>query len=227
MARPVTQPAPAGERRLPMTYEEFQAWEDEGRHGEWVDGGVIVFMPPTDRHQAVITWLARLLGFFADPFDLGEVRVAPLEIRARPGGPAREPDLLFVAREHLDRLTPQRLAGPADLVVEVVSPDSATRDRVDKLAEYREAGVREYWILDSRPGWKQADFYQLGADGQYRAVPPGADGYYRSAALPGFRLRPDWLWQDPLPKPLTLMKEIAPQALRAEVRASEDANGKA
>ncbi|MDP9372091.1 MAG: Uma2 family endonuclease [Chloroflexota bacterium] len=227
MARPVIEPAHAGERRLPMTYEEFQAWEDEGRHGEWVDGEVIVFMPPTDRHQALAFWLGRLLAFFADLFDLGEVRVAPLEMRARPGGPAREPDVLFVAREHLDRLTPARLVGPADLVIEVVSPDSVTRDRVDKLAEYQEAGVREYWIVDSGSGQERADFYQLGADGKYRAVPPDADGYYRSAALPGFRLRHDWLRQNPLPKPLTLMKEIAPQALRAEVRASEDADGKA
>ncbi len=220
MARPTTGPAPTHERRLPMSYEDYLAWADEDIHAEWVDGEVIVFMPPSDRHQDLVGWLAALLRLFVDLFDLGAVRTEPFEMRARPDGPARRPDVLFVAREHLDRLTPQRLAGPADLVVEVVSPDSATRDHTDKLAEYREAGVREYWILDSRPGWKQADFYQLGADGQYRAVPPDADGYYRSAALPGFRLRPDWLWQDPLPR----LQTIARQALRAEVRLVEEAD---
>jgi Uma2 family endonuclease len=60
-------------------------------------------------------------------------------MRATPDGPARQPDLLFVAREHLDRLTETRLSGPADFVVEVVSDDSVARDRADKFYEYQAA----------------------------------------------------------------------------------------
>lgn len=199
-------------RRLPMSYEEFLSRVGEDVHAEWVAGEVIVFMPPTDRHQAIVVFLVKLLGLFVDLFDLGEVRVAPLEMRARPDGPAREPDVLFVARAHLDRLTAARLIGPADLVVEIVSNDSVTRDSVDKFAEYRAAGVREYWPFDPRPGQERANFYRLAVDGTYQAMPLDADGRYHAMILPGFWFDPTWLWQDPLPKVAPLLAAMTRRA---------------
>lgn len=210
MAQPVIETPRTQEQRFAMTYEEFVEWSDEDMHAEWVDGEVIVFVSPTDKHQAIITFLATLLSVFVDRFALGRVRVAPLEMRILPGRSSREPDVLFVAREHLDRLTPERLLGPADLVIEIVSESSVVRDRQDKFREYEEAGVREYWLFDSRPGREGADFYQLTPEGTYRSVPPDADGRYRAATLPGFWLRPDWLWQDPLPSTYDLLREIIP-----------------
>ncbi|MER3485893.1 MAG: hypothetical protein C4345_07940, partial [Chloroflexota bacterium] len=68
---------------------------------------------------------------------------------------------------HLDRLTPERVVGPPDLIIEVVSEDSEHRDRVDKFNEYEAAGVPEYWIVDNRPQRRRAYFYRLGAEGQY------------------------------------------------------------
>ena len=53
-----------------------------------------------------------------------------------------------MATEHLDRLTDSHLSGPADLVVEIVSPDSLGRDRGDKFAEYEAASIPEYWLID-------------------------------------------------------------------------------
>ena len=214
VAAPATAPVAPQEQRLAMSYDEFLAWADEDVHAEWVDGEVIVFMPPTIKHQAIVSFLLMLISGFADLFNLGVVLTAPLEMRARPDGPAREPDLLFVAREHLDRLTPARLAGPADLVIEIVSDSSAARDRVDKFYEYQEAGVREYWIFDPRPGKERVDFYHLTAQGKYQAVLPDADGRYHATVLPGFWLHPDWLWQDPLPNAMATLAAIAPQALR-------------
>lgn len=196
------------EKRLKMSYEEFLAWSGEDTHAEWVNGEVIAFMPPKDRHQAIVGFLHILLSLFANLFNLGVLRVAPFEMRARPDGPAREPDLMFVAREHLDRLTPERLDGPADLVIEIISDDSVARDRADKFYEYQEAGVREYWIIDPRPGKERADFYQITSEGQFQAALPDTDGHYHAAVLPGFWFRPDWLWQETLPDPLTALAEI-------------------
>ena len=213
MAQTVTPPA-AQEQRIAMTYEEFLAWGEESQQMEWVDGEVIVFMPPTDKHQAVIVFLTTLLAAFVDLFDLGAVRVAPFEMRVQPDGASREPDVLFVAREHLDRLTPERLAGPADLVIEVISDSSLRRDRTDKFYEYQEAGVLEYWLFDPRPGKERADFWHLTAQGKYEPVLPDAEGRYHSAVLPGFWLRPDWLWQNPLPNAVATMAAIAPQMFR-------------
>lgn len=207
--RTTTVEAPPEEaRRLRMTYEEFLAWTDEDVHAEWEGGEVIIFMPPKTRHQDIATFLVTLLRTFVDFFHLGKVLTAPFEMKVDPESPAREPDILFVAQENLERLTEDRLTGPADLIVEMVSDDSVSRDRVRKFREYQEAGVREYWIVDPRPGREQADFWVLDEQGNYRQAPVGDDGIYRSAVLPGFWLRADWLWAEALPDTQRTFAEI-------------------
>jgi Uma2 family endonuclease len=211
---------------LRMSYEEFLAWADEDVHAEWVNGEVIVQRPPTEPHQRVVAFLMSLMGLFIELFKLGRLLPAPFEMRAVPDGPAREPDLIFVAREHLDRLSPERMSGPADLVVEVISDDSVARDRADKFYEYQEAGVREYWILDSRPGRERADFYVLDEKGRYRPVPPDADGRYHSAVLPGLWILVDWVTSGEPPAVLTALAQIVgPQKLIEAIRTGATTRG--
>ena len=201
---PKTKPA-----RLKMSYEEFLQWADEDTRAEWVDGEVIIHMPPKDIHQATVGFLHRLLGLFVDLFNLGKVRIAPFEIKLRPGGSSREPDILFVAKENLDRLTEDKLIGPADLIVEVISEDSVRRDRDDKFQEYREAGVREYWIIDPRPNKQRADFFRRDEGGAYRLFATEDDERVESQVLPGFWLRPAWLWQADEGDPFLTFCEMA------------------
>jgi Uma2 family endonuclease len=201
--------------RLKMSYEEYLALPEDGRQAEWVDGEAIIFMPPNIRHQLLSGFLFFLLNGFAGLFNLGRVIAAPVEMRTRPDGPARETDILFVAREHVGRLTSQRLAGPADLVVEIVSDESATRDRREKFLEYAAAGVPEYWWIDPRARQHRLEPFTLNSAGNYEPILPDAQGRYHSRVLPGFWLDPIWLWQDPLPEPLTLLLTIAPTAVQA------------
>lgn len=206
VAAPSDRQPPAGK----MTYEEFLAWADEDTWAEWVDGEVIVMSPASIPHQLIMGFLSWLLKGFVDAFDLGEIFTPPTQMKL-PGSSGREPDILFLAREHFDRLRHNWIDGPADVVVEIASPDSRTRDRRDKFAEYEAGGVREYWIVDADR--RRAAFHQLGTDGRYHAVEPGVDGVYLSAALPGFRLRVSWLWQQPLPKPRDVMREAGVPAI--------------
>ncbi|MFQ5812662.1 MAG: Uma2 family endonuclease [Anaerolineae bacterium] len=207
--RTATKAPPEETRRLRMTYEEFLAWADEDVHAEWEDGEVIIFMPPKTRHQDIGGFLYALLRFFVDFFQLGKVLTAPFEVKVDPDSPAREPDILFVAQENLNRLTEERLIGPADLIVELISDDSMSRDRGRKFREYQEAGVREYWIIDPRPGTEQADFWVLDEQGRYRSLPIGDDGIYRSTVIPGFWLNVNWLGAGPLPDPQLTFAELA------------------
>ncbi len=179
-----------------MTYEEYLAWANEDTHTEWVNGEAIVYMPAKDPHQTLIEFLYKVIGLFIDILDLGRLRVAPFELKLRPDGNSREPDLMFLAKNHLDRLSTERIAGPPDLIIEIVSDDSVHRDRVDKFDEYEAGGVPEYWILDNRP-WarRRAQFFQLGQDGQYRQAALESDGIYRSQVLPNFWLQVEWLWE--------------------------------
>lgn len=188
-----------------MTYKEFLAWADEDTWAEWVDGEVIHMSPASDLHQDLVDFLTALLRFFTETHHLGIVRSAPLQMKIGPDLPGREPDILFVSREHLNRLKKTFLDGPADLVIEIVSPESRARDRGDKFYEYEQGGVREYWLLD--PLRKQAEFYQLGEDGIYHLATITQDGIYRSVVLKGLEMKVDWLWQEPLPSLLSVLKE--------------------
>lgn len=213
LAQQPNEPVFEEEQRLPMTYDEFLAWADEDVHAEWANGEVVVFMPPSIKHQRISSFFSALLLFFVRAFNLGEVLAAPIEMRAKPDGAAREPDILFVATAHQERLTAQRLIGPADFVVEVVSRESAGRDRADKFYEYEEAGIREYLIIDPRAGKERVDFYRLTEEGKYLAILPDREGRYHSTVLPGFWFHPAWFWQDATPDPLLTLAEIAPEAL--------------
>lgn len=180
-----------------MTWEEYLAWDFEDCQAEWVDGEVVLMPPVRIDHQFIAGFVYRLVIDFVERNDLGAVFQPPtlMKLSSRPSG--REPDVLFVATEHLDRLKKTLIDGPADLAVEVVSPESDRRDRSEKFREYEEGGVREYWLLD--PLRKQAYFYVLGEDGRYHLAPIGEDGIYRSQILVGLRLRVEWLWRLPLP----------------------------
>lgn len=195
------------EQRISMSYEQFLTELDEDVHAEWIDGETIIFMPPTRKHQAVVRFLVTLLSTFVDFFQLGEVLVAPFEMKATPDGNAREPDILFIAQTNLARLSDKKLEGPADLLIEIISPESAARDRSDKFYEYQDAGVREYWLFDPRPRRERADFWVLDDNGLYRPVPLDK-GIYRSTILPDFWLNTKWLEQDELPDPLSALARI-------------------
>ena len=57
------------------------------------------------------------------------------------------------------------------------------------------------------PVRKQAEFYILGADGIYHLAIIGDDGVFKSAVLKGLKLKVDWLWQEPLPPLMKVLKE--------------------
>jgi Uma2 family endonuclease len=202
-----------------MSYEEFRAWAGEDVRAEWVEGEVIEFMPPKYLHQAMVLFLGELLGAFIRLAKLGKLIVAPFELKIRPQGASREPDLMFLAHEHLDRLTPEMVAGPPDLIIEIVSDDSVHRDRVDKFDEYEAGGVREYGVVDYRLNRRRAEFYQLDHHGRYQQALVGDDGVYRSAVLPGFWLKVDWLAADELDWLAALSEMLGPDRLAEALRA--------
>lgn len=213
MARAYTQSA-TDLAPLRMTYDEWQAWlgRDERNRGEWVDGEVVVFAMPKHLHQAIMFLLARLMAAFVESADLGEVAADGTEMWLAGRRTARLPDVFFVSAEHSDRLTDDRLNGPADLAVEVLSEDSVTRDRRRKFEEYQEAGIPEYWIVDPRPRRHTVSVYVLDAAGQYQELPRDGRGRVHSSVLPGFWIDPAWLWEKPRPKLSQLIAQIMAEA---------------
>lgn len=187
-----------------ISYEDFLNAYD-GTHAEWIDGKIVTMSPASKQHQRLVVFLTRLMSQFIESRQVGELFVAPFQMKTGDDFPGREPDILFVANENHDRVRNTHVAGPADLVVEIASPDSLVRDRGEKFSEYERGGVREYWLID--PLRKVADFYRL--DGEvYRPAIIDQDGRYQSAVLASFWLRVDWLWQDPPPPLMNAFKEL-------------------
>src|SRR5207302_174020 len=102
-----------------MTYEEFLDWAGEDDWVEWVDGEVIRLSPATNRHQRLVRFLSTITSMFIARRLGGEILFAPFQMKTGPSLPGREPDLLYVAPEHMNRLRDVYLDGPADLVVEI------------------------------------------------------------------------------------------------------------
>ena len=188
---------------LEMSYEAFLEWAGEDTLAEWVDGKVVLTSPPSEHHQDLSDFLTALLRHFAEAHGLGKVRSAPLQMKLGPDLPGREPDLLFMKNENTDRIQKNRLVGPADLAIEIISPESRARDRGEKFYEYEQAGVSEYWLID--PDREQAEFYQLDARGIYELVRL-ENGVFESNVLRGLKLEPVWFWQEPLPPLLSILK---------------------
>ena len=113
------------------------------------DHGYLEFLPmPTMSHQLIVAYLYELLNTFILQGKLGRVLFAPLRVRLWPQK-YREPDIVFLSTERLEKVTGEYPNG-ADLVVEVVSGSNEDRERdlETKRKEYALAGITEYWIID-------------------------------------------------------------------------------
>ncbi len=166
-------------------------------HCEWVDGKVIQKMPISELHYLLARFIADLFRWYLVFRPIGEIREDPFVMKLDVPPCRRQPDIMFVLNENKARLKPALVDGPADIVIEIVSTESMARDRGEKFAEYEQAGVPEYWILD--PIHKEALFYRLNAQGVYQPHTPDADSNYFTPTLPHFMLNVPLLWAEELP----------------------------
>jgi Uma2 family endonuclease len=190
-----------------MSEQEFEAWvlANEGVRAEWVDGEVQMMSPASFEHCDLNLWLGHLLLGFVEERRLGAVVGPEFTIRLRGGQVRRVPDLLFVAESRRSSIRPTYFDGPPDLVIELVSNDSQSRDYRDKYLEYEGEGVREYWIVD--PFSKRVEVYRLG-DGEKFTRIAESEGRMTSTVLDGFYLRNEWLWASPRPTVRSVLKEM-------------------
>lgn len=188
-----------------LTFEEFLDWCDSDTRAEWINGRVVILSPDNVPHGRIGFFIAQILSIYAQEKKLGEVFADKILMKMQATSSARMPDVMFVSNARKEQLQHTYMDGAADLAVEVISPESINRDRSEKFAEYQTAGVREYWLID--PEKKTAEFFEVGFDGRYYPVPL-CDGAFRSTVVPGFWLKPAWLWEDPLPNTMEVVRQL-------------------
>jgi len=161
---------------LATMYPPQGAWsEDEylcltdgsSRRIEFTDGRLEFLAMPTELHQELVAFLYRMLYQFVTERNLGKVHFSGLRVRVRPEK-IREPEVVFLHKEHF-HVRHNRVWDGVDLAMEVVSddPKDRQRDYEQKLADYAEGGIAEYWIVDYQE--KLVRVHQL-VDGKYKVA---------------------------------------------------------
>jgi Uma2 family endonuclease len=196
-----------------ITFEEFLVLSPDGEKADLLDGVIYVASPDNTIAADLNTWLSSLIYTYVDMLDLGRVYVSRVAYRIGPKrGP--EPDIGFVPKELESMRMRGYIDGPPSLAVEIVSPDSVSRDYIQKRAIYEEAGVREYWIID--PDAKRATFLRL-REGHFKTVTP-ARHIFHSQVLPGFFVDVRWLWRKRRPRVYDLVRHLLETKRQAEAK---------
>jgi Uma2 family endonuclease len=171
------------------TYGDYVLWHGDERW-ELIDGEAFLMSPaPGLRHQRVVGELYFEIATYLKGRDC-EVYVAPIDVRLPKAGEADQfvdtvlqPDLVVVCDKN--KLDEAGVRGAPDLVVEVLSPSTASRDEVIKRKLYELHGVREYWIVD--PAKNQLRIFKAGSGG-FESPVVCRDHQVPSRVLPGLEL---------------------------------------
>ena len=120
----------------------------DGERAELIDGQIYFMAPPTYKHQKIIMELSTIINnYIKSKNGPCEVLPAPFAIFLTKNKKNYvEPDISVICDK--SKLNEKGCVGSPDWIIEVVSPSSKTMDYCTKLFQYRNTGVREYWIVD-------------------------------------------------------------------------------
>jgi Uma2 family endonuclease len=138
---------PALDHARRWTREEVLALPDDGNRYELVDGELFVSPTPRPAHQFAVLALSGLLAPYVLRHGLGVLMSLPADLDLA-SGQVMQPDIFVAATEAGQRIRVWEDVGIPRLVVEVISPRTASFDRVQKRRRYQAAGVPTYWIVD-------------------------------------------------------------------------------
>lgn len=147
----------AAEPRSRLTYDDLILFPEDGNRHEIIDGVHYMSPAPVPYHQVLSRELLVQLYAAFQSSGLGEVFSAPLDVQFTENDVV-EPDLIVVLKDN-PIVTDSRIIGVPDLLIEILSPSTSSRDRNLKKRLYESAGVSEYWIVD--PDQKVVQQYQL------------------------------------------------------------------
>jgi len=175
MAQPTSRPR--------KTVEDFLALPDDVR-AELIGGDLYVTPSPRPRHQDAAGRIYQALLAWSDETRAGAVYLGPLDVHL-PTGDVVQPDVLFVRAERA-AIVGDRVRGCPDLVVEVVSPGGAMRDRIVKRDLYARCGVPAYWIAD--PEERSLEVFGLEGSTYVAQAYLTGDQVLRTPAMPGLQI---------------------------------------
>lgn len=179
-----------------LTYEEYlEGFMNERPTLQPYDiiEGVRTFMnSPLLVHQIVQLNIAELFRRYQRASGRGITVPAPFDvlIRRTPRLQVRQPDVLFISNDRLERAGGIMMEGPLEqppqLVVEILSPSETRRTVQDKIEDFRSIGVEEAWLVSSQSETVQV--LRLTADGVEIVALYGFNQSVTSLAFPDMTL---------------------------------------
>jgi Uma2 family endonuclease/predicted DNA-binding transcriptional regulator AlpA len=156
-----------------LTYQDYlDIPEEPGYRFEILDGMLIKEPSPNVMHQRASRRLQRILeDYFGEVDSEGEIFNAPLDVTPLEYNVV-QPDIFYVAGQQQSIVKNTRIDGVPELLVEILSPSSRRKDRLQKMQIYQRAGVRHYWLVD--PQEKTLECFAW-HDGVYALVASGMD----------------------------------------------------
>jgi Uma2 family endonuclease len=170
-----------------ITYAEYLTWPDDPRY-ELIDGVPYMQVAPSRQHQRIVSQLTGELYLFLKEKKC-EVYTAPFDVRLSAVENDDEyhvvqPDISVICDE--TKLDEKGCIGAPDLIVEVLSPSTWRRDRIEKLNQYQKYGVREYLLI--YPNEEVIEQYFLDGNGKY-----GTPNFYNEEDLYNSQIFPEFV----------------------------------
>jgi Uma2 family endonuclease len=170
-------------------YRAADYWQlPEGEPVELLKGRFVVSPSPNMLHQTIVGILFEILRAAAKKSEAKAV-LSPMDVILS-SDTILQPDLLYIAKSRRN-IIKQRVEGPPDLVIEIVSGTSR-RDRIEKLDLYARYGVAEYWIVDPQT---QLIEFLVNESGRFVVQSPANDRY-QSPRLPEIELQLTAFWKE-------------------------------
>jgi Uma2 family endonuclease len=179
--------------RANVRFKAEDIWDtpEDGNRYEVIDGQLYMTPPPILEHQGASGVLQRHLSVYVHERRLGKVYAAPLGVVLDEEN-GLQPDLVYVSNSRLGILSRRGIEGAPDLVVEILSPSTRSRDRGVKMRRYAAAGVPHYWLVDPRT--RALEAYRSTRQGYEHIGTYGPGSVFRPELFPGLEIPIDDLW---------------------------------
>ncbi|TWT41770.1 hypothetical protein RAS1_28920 [Phycisphaerae bacterium RAS1] len=181
-------------RTYDAAVEDYLEIADEDFKVEYADGELIVHSPATLRHEDIGLFLGMLVRDYVSRQRLGFVWGPNAVMQLAPSR-YFSPDLSFLSSANDSRMMNERVVGPMDLAVEILSKSTRAYDRGDKLNAFLAGRVPEVWLIDP----DETTFEARVLHGDVYRAHTLREGRWTSSVIPGFSLDVAWLWRKPLP----------------------------
>lgn len=147
--------------KVKFTYGDYLQLPGDKRY-ELMEGDLYIVPSPNVYHQTILEKIFLALHHHTASRGLGELHLAPLDVVLSEED-VFQPDIFFISKERSNIITERNIQGVPDLIIEILSPATAERDRGLKRKLYARYGVKEYWIVD--PDNKSVEVMTLGEEG--------------------------------------------------------------